>query len=182
MVRPALSLFFFFSILTGVVYPWTVTGVGQLVFPRQANGSAIVVNGRVLGSSLIGQSFESARYFWGRPSATAAFPYDASASSGSNLGPTNPALFEAREKRASIAGKDAPADLLASSASGLDPHISPEAAYYQAARVAEARRISVGEVEKLIARYLEPRTFGVFGEPRVNVLELNLALDQAGAP
>lgn len=180
------------TLVTGVAYPLLVTGIAQVVFPRQANGSLILDNsGTPIGSELIGQSFDAPEYFWGRLSATSPAPYTAfnkeklTGSSGSNLGPLNPALIanaKARIEALKAADPDndgpIPVDLITSSASGLDPHISPAAARYQAARVARARNISESQIEELIAANIEGRTFGVLGEPRMNVLKLNLALDR----
>jgi K+-transporting ATPase ATPase C chain len=167
------------------VYPLTVTGLAQLVFPQQANGSLIVRDGKVIGSELIGQYFDDPKYFWGRPSATSPFPYNAAASSGSNLGPTNPALIEAVKIRvAALRAADpdneapVPVDLVTASGSGLDPHITPAAALYQAHRVARLRGLEENQVKDLVARSTEGRQFGFLGEPRVNVLKLNLALDE----
>ena len=183
-LRPAIVLLAIFTLLTGVIYPLVVTGISQLVFPRQANGSLIVQNGQVVGSKLIGQSFEDPRYFWGRLSATSPYPYNASASTGSNLAPSNPAL--AAEVEARIAALKAadpsntlpiPVDLVTSSGSGLDPNISIAAANYQVARVARARGLSVEVIQALVDQFTAGRQFGVLGEQRVNVLELNLALD-----
>jgi K+-transporting ATPase ATPase C chain len=186
MVRSALSLLAIFTVLTGVAYPLAVTGAARLLFSRQAEGSVIVRRGAVVGSSLIGQPFDSPRYFWSRPSATSPQAYNAGASSGSNLGPSNPALSDAvRARIAALRAADptasatVPADLVTASASGLDPHISPAAAMYQARRVALARAMSEQRVRALIERHVEGRTWGVLGEPRVNVLLLNLALDEA---
>jgi K+-transporting ATPase ATPase C chain len=169
--------------ITGVIYPLLITGVAQVVFPRQANGSLIVRQGRVVGSSWIGQPFSSPRYFWGRPSATSP-PYNAGASSGSNLGPVNPALEEAVRGRIAAlqiadpeARRPVPVDLVTTSGSGLDPHISTAAAEYQVARVSKARGLSTGQVREVIAAHTSGRFLGVIGEPVVNVLELNLALD-----
>ncbi|MGA7593785.1 MAG: potassium-transporting ATPase subunit KdpC [Gallionella sp.] len=183
-LRPALLSFLLLTLLTGIAYPLLVTGISQVTMPAQANGSLIIKDGRPVGSSLIGQSFSDPRYFWSRPSATGPVPYNASASSGSNLGPTNPALMDAVKARVQ-ALRDAdpgnrqpvPVDLVTASASGLDPHISPAAAEYQLARVARMRNLSPDAVRKLVAEHTEPRQFGILGEPRVNVLELNLALD-----
>ncbi len=182
--RPALVALLAFTLLTGVAYPLVVTGLAQLLFPAQANGSLIAQNGHIAGSALIGQPFDNPKYFWGRLSATAPYPYNASASSGSNLGPTNPALAAAVQARitalrAADPGNTAPipVDLVTASASGLDPQISVAAADYQVARVARARGLPVATVQALVARYTEGRDLGVLGEPRVNVLELNLALD-----
>ncbi len=183
-LRPALILLLLFTFLTGLVYPLAVTGLAQLIFPHQANGSLIVKNGQVAGSSLIGQSFDDPKYFWGRLSATGPFPYNAAASSGSNFGPTNPALMD--EVKARIAALKAadptntqpiPVDLVTSSGSGLDPDISVAAALYQVPRVARARGLSEAVVRELVDKYTRGRTFGFLGEPRVNVLELNLELD-----
>jgi len=184
-LRPAIVSIAIFTLLTGILYPLVITGIAQLIFPHQANGSQIVQNGQVVGSELIGQSFDGPRYFWGRISATSPFPYNAAASTGSNLGPTNPALTD--EVKARIAALKAadpmnkspiPVDLVTSSGSGLDPDISVAAALYQVARVAKARGLSEEIVRALVDRFIEGRQFGVLGEPRVNVLELNLALDE----
>jgi K+-transporting ATPase ATPase C chain len=184
LLRPAITALLLLTLITGVLYPLAVTGLAQLLFPRQSNGSLIVRDGDVLGSELIGQSFDDPKYFWGRLSATAGFPYNAAASSGSNLGPSNPALtdmVQARiaELRAADPGntQPIPVDLVTASGSGLDPHISVAAALYQAPRVARLRGLAESAVLDLIARYTEGRQFGIFGEPRVNVLLLNLALD-----
>ncbi len=184
IVRPALSLFLALSVVTGVLYPLAVTGVGQAIFPRQAAGSLIARGGRVIGSSLIGQNFDAPKYFWGRPSATSPQPYNGLASGGSNLGPENPALIDAVKARiAALRQADPgnelpiPVDLVTASASGLDPDISPAAARYQVARVARARGLSTAQVQALVDAHTVGRQWGVFGEPRVNVLGLNLALD-----
>ena len=176
----------FFTVITGVAYPLVVTGIAQLVFKDKANGSLIVKDDKVLGSRLIGQPFSDPKYFWSRASGTSPQPYNGAASSGTNQGPTNPALKEAVEGRVKAlrdAGGDAaqpvPVDLVTASGSGLDPHISPAAAEYQIARVAKARNIPEDKVRALVARYTEGRQLGILGEPRVNVLELNLALDAA---
>ena len=183
-IRTALTMLLIFTVLTGLVYPLSVTGLAQLFFPEQANGSLIVHNGKVVGSKLIGQYFDKPEYFWGRPSATSPFPYNAAASSGSNLGPTNPALIEAVKARVATLrsadpGSDTPVpvDLVTASASGLDSHISPAAAMYQVNRVARARGLDERRVRELVARNIEGRQFALLGEPRVNVLELNLALN-----
>jgi K+-transporting ATPase ATPase C chain len=184
---PAGMLLLLLTVITGGVYPLIVTGVAQLAFSKNANGSLILRDGRVEGSELIGQPFGDPRYFWGRPSATAPFPYNAAASSGSNLGPANPALNDAVKARiASLrgvspgSGEPVPVDLVTASASGLDPHISPAAANFQVSRVAKARTMSEMEVRKLVAECTEGRQLELLGEPRVNVLKLNLALDAMG--
>lgn len=185
LIRPALSLFVLLSVLTGVLYPLVVTGIAQVLFPAQANGSLLVQDGRPIGSRLIGQSFTDPRYFWGRPSATAGHPYNALASGGSNLGPLNPVLLEAVQARiAALQAADPanprpiPADLVLASASGLDPHISPAAAVYQVERIARRRGLDAGRVAALVQTHTEGRWLGLLGQPRVNVLELNLALDR----
>ncbi len=185
-LRPALVILALLTIITGVIYPLVVTGIAQVIFPHQANGSLIEVDGKIVGSELIGQPFDDPKYFWSRPSATGPFPYNAAASSGSNLGPTNEALIEATQRRiealhAADPGNDAliPVDLVTASASGLDPHISPAAALYQAGRVARARGLSREQILALVNAHIEGRLFGLIGEPRVNVLRLNLALDRA---
>jgi K+-transporting ATPase ATPase C chain len=186
VLRPALVLFVLLSLLTGLLYPLAVTGVAQLAFHDAANGSLIVRDGQVIGSRLLGQPFSDPKHFWSRPSATAPMPYNAGASGGSNLGPLNPALIDAVKARiealrAADPGNTAavPADLVTASASGLDPHISRAAADYQAARVARARDLPETDVRALIERHTQGRWLGLLGEPRVNVLELNLALDAA---
>ncbi|MEJ7734552.1 MAG: potassium-transporting ATPase subunit KdpC [Polyangiaceae bacterium] len=183
-LRPALVSLALFTVLLGLGYPLLVTGVAQAAFPRQANGSLIARGGAIGGSTLIGQPFADARYFWGRGSATAPAAYNGGASSGTNQGPTNPALVEAvqgriKALREADPGNAAPipVDLVTASASGLDPHISPAAAEYQMRRVARARGIDEGAMRSLVAAHTEARQLGVLGEPRVNVLELNLALD-----
>ncbi len=187
-VRATLVLLAFFVALTGVAYPLLVTGVAQVVWPRQANGSVIERGGRPVGSALIGQPFEGAGWFWSRPSATSPFPYNAAASSGSNLAPTNPALIDSVRARVGVlraadpeSTGPVPVDLVTSSASGLDPDISPAAALYQAPRVARARGLTQSRVRALVDRFTRGRQLGVLGEPRVDVLELNLALDSLAA-
>ena len=188
--RPALVVFAVLTALTGVVYPLAVTAIGQAVFPEQAAGSLVVRDGKPVGSALIGQNFSDPKYFWGRPSATGPYPNNASASSGSNQGPMNPALTDAVKGRidalrAADPGNAAPVpvDLVTASASGLDPHISVAGAVYQAARVARVRNLALPQVRQLIDKHTEGRLFGFLGEPRVNVLLLNLALDrQFGKP
>lgn len=184
-IRPAVVLFILLSIITGVVYPLTTAALGKWLLPNQANGSLIEKDGKLVGSSLIGQNFTEPQYFWGRPSATGPYPNNAAASSGSNQGPLNPALAEVVKSRVNamkVADPDntlpVPVDLVTASASGLDPHISPAAAAYQASRVAKARGLSAVSVQALINENTEGRQWGVFGEPRVNVLNLNLALDK----
>ena len=185
LIRPAITLFILLSLITGLLYPLLVTGVSQALFPAQAAGSLIERDGKLIGSRLIGQNFTDPKYFWGRPSATSPYPNNAAASSGSNLGPLNPALQAAVESRiqalrAADPGNAAPVpvDLVTASASGLDPHISPAAVGYQIGRVARARGLTVETVRAVAAQHTEPRQWGLFGEPRVNVLELNLALDR----
>ena len=184
MILQSIRMLLFMTALTGVAYPLLVTGIAQALFPRQANGSLIEKDGKVLGSSLIGQPFSDPKYFWSRASATSPMPYNGGSSSGSNLGPTNPALKEAVEGRVKAlrdAGGDpskpVPVDLVTASGSGLDPHISHAAAEYQAARVAKVRGLPEAKVRELVAQNTEGRQLGFLGEPRVNVLSLNLALD-----
>jgi K+-transporting ATPase ATPase C chain len=184
-LRPVLMVFLLLTVVTGIVYPLLVTGVAQLAFPEKANGSLIRRAGGYAGSELIGQPFDDPKYFWGRLSATPDFPYNSSSSSGSNLGPSNPALVEEVRARVEALQKadpgnksSIPIDLVTSSGSGLDPHISPAAALYQAPRVARARGLSVDRVRHLVEQFTEPRQWGFLGEPRVNVLNLNLALDR----
>ncbi len=183
-LRPAIVLLALFTILMGLVYPLLVTGIAQGVFPSQANGSLIVHEGKAVGSALIGQPFDDPKYFWGRLSATAPYPYNAGASSGSNLGPTNEALrkvIQSRVEALHTADPDDPApvpvDLVTASASGLDPHLSPAAALYQVRRVARVRGLDEATVRHLVEQHNEARQLGILGEPRVNVLRLNLALE-----
>jgi len=180
-VRPAFFMLLIFTIITGVIYPLAVTGMAQVLFPHQANGSLIMENGKAVGSELIGQQFDDPKYFWGRPSAAG---YNAAASSGSNYGPMNSALIDSVQARIdALKAADPentlpiPVDLVTASGSGLDPHISVAAALYQVHRVASARGWSEAEVTSLVEKYTEGRQFGIFGEPRVNVLKINLALD-----
>jgi len=183
VIRPALLVFVVLSVITGVLYPLVVTGIAQVAFPSQANGSLIRRDGKAVASALIGQSLDDRKYFWGRPSATSPTPDNAAASSGSNLAPTNPRLVEAVRARiaalrAADPGNEAPipVDLVTASASGLDPHISPAAAEYQVRRVAKARGLTEDAVRQLVVRHTEGRTWGLLGETRVNVVELNLSL------
>ncbi|HEV2105794.1 MAG TPA: potassium-transporting ATPase subunit KdpC [Candidatus Eisenbacteria bacterium] len=187
-VRPALVLLALLTLLTGVIYPLVVTLLAALAFPHQAGGSLVTAGGRVVGSRLLGQPFDAPRYFWSRPSATAPAPYDAAASGGSNAGPLAPALLDSvRARIAALRAADStatgpvPVDLVTASGSGLDPDISPAAAEFQVPRVARARGMSPDAVRALVARATLPRTFGILGEPRVNVLALNLALDASTA-
>jgi len=183
-VRAAIVSLIVLTVVTGIVYPLIVTGIAQAVFPFQANGSLIVKDGKVVGSTLIGQVFDDPKYFWGRPSATSPYGYNAASSSGSNLSPTNPALISAVQARVDAlraADPDnkaaVPVDLVTASGSGLDPHISPAAALYQVSRVARERKLSPEAVRALVEQHTEGRQLGFLGEPRVNVLALNLALD-----
>ncbi len=183
-IRPAISSFLLLTVLTGVVYPLIVTGISRGFMPGQANGSLIMKDGKPTGSALIGQNFSDPKYFWGRPSATSPMAYNGASSGGSNLGPTNPAQIDAVKARMK-ALKDAdpansmpiPVDLVTASASGLDPDISPAAALYQISRVAKVRGLDRTTVKQLVEQHIQGRQFGFLGEPRVNVLELNLALD-----
>jgi K+-transporting ATPase ATPase C chain len=184
-LRPALVTFIALSVITGIAYPLLVTAFAQL-FPNQATGSVIEAGGKAVGSALIGQPFSEPKYFWGRPSATSPQPYNGGTSSGSNQGPTNKALADAVADRVKALkeadpanSKLVPADLVTASGSGLDPHISPEGADYQVARVARERKLPEAKVRELVAAHTEGRTFGLLGEPRVHVLRLNLALDAA---
>jgi K+-transporting ATPase ATPase C chain len=185
LIRPAVSLLALMTLLVGIVYPLVITGAAKAVFPHQAAGGLIYQDGKLIGSSLIGQSFSDPKYFWGRPSATTPQPYNGLASTGSNLGPLNPALIEAVKANAKAlhdADPDnqqpVPVDLVTASASGLDPEVSLAAAEYQAARVARARHLELAQVEALITTHARERLWGFIGERRINVLELNLALDR----
>ena len=196
-VRPALVFIVALTLITGVVYPFAMTGIARVIFPTQSQGSLLEENGKVIGSTLIGQQFQSDRYFHGRPSATVApdpndptktvpAPYNAANSGGSNLGPTNKSLIERIQGdmdrlKQENPSSEVPIDLVTTSSSGLDPHISPAAALFQVRRVAKARNMSEDSVRRLVDEHVEGRTFGILGEPRVNVLALNLALDRAAA-
>jgi potassium-transporting ATPase KdpC subunit len=184
IIRPAVVLFALLTVLTGIIYPLVVTGIAEVAFAHQAQGSLILKDGKPVGSELIGQNFADPKYFWSRPSATSPQPYNGTGSSGSNLGPLNPALTDAVKARiqalqgADPANKERiPVDLVTTSGSGLDPHISVAAAQYQMARIARVRNLDVWAVQALVAAHTQERLGGIFGEPRVNVLELNLALD-----
>ncbi len=184
LIRPAVFSLLLLTAITGIIYPLCITGLAQLLFPREANGSLIVREGRVAGSALIGQPFDDPRFFWGRPSATKPFPYNSTASTGSNLGPSNPDLTKAiRSRIAALRTADPdnprpiPVDLVTASGSGLDPHISPAAALYQVGRVAKARGLEEEAVQGLVMAHLRNRAFGILGEPVVSVLELNMALE-----
>jgi K+-transporting ATPase ATPase C chain len=188
MFRTAFLIIVLLTLITGVIYPLAMTGLAHLVFPAQAHGSLMIQGGRIIGSTLIGQQFDDPKYFWSRPSATAPFPYNPASSSGSNYGPLNADLRKAMAaRREALRNADPgntapiPADLLTASGSGLDPHISPEAAEFQAGRVARLRRLDANVVRRLIAAHTEGRQLGFLGEPVVNVVELNRALDENGA-
>jgi potassium-transporting ATPase KdpC subunit len=183
-IRPAISLLVLMTALLGIVYPLVITGISRLAFPRQAAGSLISKDAKLIGSTLIGQSFSDPKYFWGRPSATTPQPYNGVGSTGSNLGPLNPALIDAVKANAKALHvadpgntQPIPVELVTASASGLDPEISPAAARYQVGRIARVRGLTPAQVEALVASHTQPRLLGFVGEPRVNVLELNLALD-----
>ena len=184
-IRQCVGIVLLLHVMTGIVYPLVVTGLAQALFRYRANGSLIFRNGQVVGSELVGQSFTAPKYFWSRPSATSPVPYNAASSSGSNLGPLNPTLAESVKKRIAAlqaadptSGRIVPVDLVTSSGSGLDPDISPAAAEYQVPRVAKARHLDEAGVRRLVAEHTRGRQLGILGEPRVNVLQLNLALDQ----
>jgi potassium-transporting ATPase KdpC subunit len=184
LIRPAVILVVILTVITGLIYPVVLTGIAQLVWPSKAGGSLIVKDGKAIGSSLVGQSFSDQKYFWSRPSATGAWPYNGLASAGSNQGPLNPALTDAVKSRIEALRvadptntAPVPIDLVTASGSGLDPHISVAAANYQAARVARVRGLKPEAVQTLIAAHTQERFLGIIGEPRVNVLQLNLALD-----
>jgi K+-transporting ATPase ATPase C chain len=197
-LRPAIVMILLFTLITGLIYPFVVTGIAQVVFPHQAAGSLVVKDGKVVGSELMGQAFTGDNYFHGRPSATSApdpndptktvdAPYSAANTGGSNLGPTSKALIERMSKdveqlRAQNPNARIPTDLVTASGSGLDPHVSPEAALFQMPRVAKARNMTEDRVRRLVAEHTEGRALGFLGEPRVNVLALNMALDRAAAP
>jgi K+-transporting ATPase ATPase C chain len=183
-LKIAFILLVLLTVLTGLLYPLMMTGIAQLLFPKQANGSFIEKNGKVVGSLLIGQSFTDPSYFWSRPSATSPFPYNGESSSGSNMGPSNPDfLTTVKDRIASLRQSDSqknhliPVDLVTASGSGLDPEISPLAAFYQVPRIAKMRHISEKDLQLFIQNFIQQRTFGILGEPRINVLQLNLALD-----
>ena len=178
MILQSLRMLVVMTVLTGVAYPLIVTGIAQVAFPRQANGSLIFEKEKIIGSRLIGQPFSDPRYFWSRGSATSPMPYNGASSSGSNQGPTNPALRDAISERiAKFEKKPVPVDLATASGSGLDPHISPAAAEFQIERIAAARKIPEEKLRELVKQHTEGRQWGILGEPRVNVLPLNLALD-----
>ena len=180
--KPAITLLAFFILLVGFLYPITITGLAQLFFSNAANGSLIQRDNKIIGSRLIGQSFTDPRYFWGRPSATTPLPYNGENSEGSNFGPSNPLLFKNIQDNLALLQADknnkVPVDLVTASGSGLDPDISPFAAFYQIPRIAKARSLSETTLKHLVQTMIQPRTLGILGEPRVNVLQLNLALDK----
>lgn len=187
-LKTSLLMLVVFSVLTGLIYPLAITGIAQLAFPRQANGTLITRDGKLVGSELIGQAFDDPKYFWSRPSATSPMPYNAASSSGSNLALTNPAQADAMKRRIArlresgvAAAQPIPIDLITASGSGLDPHISVAAARLQVSRVAHARGLTEETVKRLVEQHTDGRQLGVLGEPRVNVLNLNLALDSSRA-
>ena len=187
MIHNSLMSLLLFTIITGFIYPMAVTGLAQVIFPDQASGSIITKNGKAVGSELLGQQFEDPKYFWGRLSGTAPYPYNGGSSSGSNLGPNNPDLMKAAQARIQALREadpgnttKIPVDLVTASGSGLDPHISPAAATYQVQRVSKLRNMDEAKVSALVAANTEDRQFGILGEPVVNVLKLNLALDELG--
>ena len=189
VIRPAVTLLVLMTVLLGIGYPLLITGIAKLAFPAQAGGSLVVKDGKAIGSTLIGQNFSDPKYFWGRPSATGPYPYNAVASSGSNQGPLNPALTDAVKGRIeALRAADPtnkapiPVDLVTASASGLDPDVSVAAVNYQVARVARTRGLAPDALQALVSAHAKGRTFGFLGEPRVNVLELNLALDALKTP
>jgi len=184
-LRTALVSILLFTVITGLIYPLLVTGIAQILFPGKANGSMLMKDGKVIGSQLIGQAFSSPKYFWSRPSATSPYTYNAGSSTGSNYGPLNPALLAATAKKVKELRdadpqntKPVPVDLVTASGSGLDPHITVAAALYQVPRVARSRHVNEGTVKSLVDQYTEGRALGILGEPRVNVLKLNVALDE----
>lgn len=188
-IRIAMTLLLIFMIVTGFLYPLLMTGIAQLIFPWQANGSLMISNGKIVGSMWLGQNFTEAKYFWGRPSATLPFPYNAANSSGSNLGPSNPILLDQIKQRINTLQQSdpqnkhpIPINLVTSSGSGLDPDITPEAALYQISRVAAVRHLTEPEVNHLISLIIKNRQLGILGEPRVNVLQLNLLLNNLAKP
>lgn len=182
-IKTAFFMLLFFMLLTGLIYPLFITVISHIFFSEKANGSLIIHHNTVVGSALIGQNFSDPGYFWGRPSATESYPYNAASSSGSNLGPTNPLLLKAIQAcvsklRSEGGGEFIPVDLVTSSASGIDPDISPAAAYYQISRIAHYRKLPIEKIRELVVSHVKPRRFDVLGEPRVNVLLLNMALDK----
>lgn len=184
-IKIAFLLLIIFSIITGLIYPGIITGIAQLLFNWRANGSFVQSHGKTMGSELMGQYFDDPKYFWGRPSATTPFPYNTASSTGSNLGPSNPAFLTGVKQQIDTLHQadlqyhaSIPVDLVTASGSGLDPEISPLAAYYQVHRIAQARRVSEAVIKNLVKKYIVNRAFGILGEPRVNVLKINLALDQ----
>ncbi|MDF1757509.1 MAG: potassium-transporting ATPase subunit KdpC [Legionellaceae bacterium] len=186
-IKSGLLLLLLLTFITGIIYPLSITLIAKYIFPAKANGSLIKAHGKVVGSKLIGQNFTSTRYFWGRPSATPSHPYNGQESKGSNIGPSNPLLVRSVVQRIELINKSSqqdnvliPVDLVTTSGSGLDPDISPNSAFYQSVRIAKSRGISLDIVNQLIENNIQKREFGIFGEPRVNVLSLNIALDKLG--